>query len=301
MFPQMNDRFEAFVAPAKTQRSGWYLVLGLCLIVLFYFEFTFLIILVVSLFLGESIGFADTMMMLAKADTPILVMLTLSTFLGMAGAVTLTATVLRDRSPVSLIGHGAIFRNMLIAGAVLAAIAGIGTFFSLRFYEMVPNLPFWDWMKWMPLALPLLFVQISAEELIFRGYLQQELGARYSSPLIWILVPSLVFGALHWDTETFGDNAILIVIGTTLFGIFAADVTARTGNIGAAIGLHFTNNFFALFITSMQGDMTGMSLYLTPFDASNQDAVRTLLFWDIGSILSAYIIYLVVIRLKRDG
>ncbi len=298
-----NHKFDTFVAPAKAHKSGWLLVLGMVLIVLFYLEFMYLIVFLFSLVFG----FGDTipakfgwvMRLLATQDTPLAMVATLTTFIGMLGSVLLTAWVLRDRSPRSLLGKGPILRNMFIAGGILAALLLSGTVVMHQFLDMQPNLPLLTWLKWLPVALPLLFIQISAEELIFRGYLQQELAARYPGPMIWMLVPSLVFGALHWDSEQFGPNAWLLVVGTTLFGLFAADVTARTGNLGAAIGLHFVNNFFALFVTSIDGSMTGLSLFLTPFTPDNHAALRIVLLWDIGLVALAYGVYLAVMHLKR--
>lgn len=303
MLSLKNRKFDTFVAPARAHKSGWFLILGLVLIVLFYLEFMYLIVFLLSL----TIGVGDTligkvgwiMVLLSKQDTPLAMVTTLATFIGMIGAVLLTARVLRDRSPLSLLGRGPILRNMLIAGGILAVLILSGTFFMHQFFDIRPNLPLSTWVKWLPLTLPLLFIQISAEELIFRGFLQQELAARFPSPMIWLLVPSLVFGALHWDTEQFGPNAWLLVAGTALFGLFAADVTARTGNLGAAIGLHFVNNFFALFITAIDGSMTGLSLFLTPFTPDNHTALRMVLLWDIGLIALAYAVYLAVMRLKR--
>ncbi len=297
------DKFDSFVAPAKSPKSGWFLVLGLVLIVIFYLEFMYLIIFLLSFAIGVgdtlTAKFGWVMRLLASQDTPLAMVATLATFIGMAGSVLLTTRVLRERSPFGLLGKGPIFRNMLISGGILALMLTFSTIMAHLFFDMRPNLPLAVWFKWLPVALPLLFVQITAEELIFRGYLQQELAARYSSPKIWLLVPSLVFGALHWDTEQFGQNAWLLVVGTTLFGVFAADITARTGNLGAAIGLHFVNNFFALFVTAIDGSMTGLGLYLTPFTPDNHDLMRMLLLWDIGLVALAYGVYLAVIRLKR--
>ena len=46
------------------------------------------------------------------------------------------------------------------------------------------------WLSMLPVMLPLLFVQISAEEFVFRGYLQSHMAALTSHPIIWMGVPS---------------------------------------------------------------------------------------------------------------
>ena len=100
----------------------------------------------------------------------------------------------------------------------------------------------------------------AAEELLFRGYLTQALAARFRSPLAWALVPSLAFGALHWDGAAYGADAWLAVAAATAVGLALADVTARTGNLSAAIGLHFANNVAALLVVAMPGPTAALAL-----------------------------------------
>ena len=142
-------------------------------------------------------------------------------------------------------------------------------------------------------------MQVTAEELLFRGYLQQQLAARFRSPVIWLVLPSAAFGILHFDHGTFGNNAWLVVAATAVFGLIAGDVTARTGNIGAATGLHAANNFLALFLVAPDGYLTGTNLFVFPFHVSDAAAVRPFLVLDLLSLLAAYACYLGVIRWIR--
>lgn len=89
-------------------------------------------------------------------------------------------------------------------------------------------------------------------------------------------------------------------MSTALVGIFAADLTARTGNLGAAIGLHFTNNFFALCVLSLDGALSGVSLFVTPFQAGEVDALRPLLLTDLVFIGGIYAIYLGVMSRRAQ-
>ncbi len=141
---------------------------------------------------------------------------------------------------------------------------------------------FFDWLKWMPLALPMLLLQTSAEEIFFRGYLLQQLAARFSSRWIWMVLPSVLFGLGHYDSAELGDNAWLAVADTAIIGIVAADMTARTGTLGPAMAFHFINNFFAMFLMSVEGSMSGLALYAAPFDLGGRAMIRRypwLLIW----------------------
>ena len=118
---------------------------------------------------------------------------------------------------------------------------------------------------WLPLALPAILVQTAAEELAFRGYLMQGLAARFRSPLVWWLLPALLFGAAALEPgrvrrRTPGSSCS----PPPSIGLVLADVTARTGNLSAAIGLHFANNVIALLVVALPSPLAGLSLWLAP-------------------------------------
>lgn len=129
--------------------------------------------------------------------------------------------------------------------------------------------PTGEWLFGLVPALALILLQVSAEEVAFRGYLLQQLRARFRSPLIWAVLPALVFGALHFDPATYGlINAGAYVANAATMGTLAAFVTLRTGNLGAAIGLHFGNNAtIALF--GLEGELSGFSLYGIAMDPAS--------------------------------
>ncbi|WP_204416536.1 CPBP family intramembrane glutamic endopeptidase [Actibacterium sp. 188UL27-1] len=123
------------------------------------------------------------------------------------------------------------------------------------------------WVLLLPLTSVALLIQTGTEEVVFRGYLQQQLGARFRSPWLWLVAPSLAFGLLHWFNEP-GPNAWFIVVLVTLSGLSYADLTARTGTMGAAWALHLVNNFFAIAVVSVNDDWGGLALYVFDLDWS---------------------------------
>lgn len=127
--------------------------------------------------------------------------------------------------------------------------------------------PLGQWLLLLPVALLAILIQSGTEELFFRGYLQQQFGRLSSSRLIWLVLPSVLFGAGHYFSGYGPADGILYVIWATLLGLSCADLTARTGNIGAAVGLHLTNNAFAMLLVSMQDlQSSGLALILFPYD-----------------------------------
>jgi len=159
---------------------------------------------------------------------------------------------------------------------------------SLNF-DAAMNLDLSLWLSFLPLAVCGLLIQTGAEELAFRGYLQQQLAARFRTPIAWLILPSVVFGLVHLDPSRFGANAWLMVVAATMFGLVAADLTARTGSIGAAWGFHFANNCIAVLFLATEDTITGLSLYLTPYSASDSDLPVSLMLADVALLVVAWL------------
>lgn len=145
----------------------------------------------------------------------------------------------------------------------------------LLLLEPLRLIPEWDyltemrdpgqWAVMLPLGLAALLIQVGTEEVVYRGYLQQELAARTRSRLVWMVLPSLWFGLAHvGNGSTFGESA-LWMFWASLLGLACADLTARVGHIGPAVGLHLANNCFALFVVGVKDQpVSGLALFLYP-------------------------------------
>ncbi len=135
------------------------------------------------------------------------------------------------------------------------------------------------WLVMLPLALLVLIIQVGTEEIYFRGYLQQQLACLSRSRLVWMLVPSAMFGASHYGNGYGVADGTIWTVWATILGLACADLTARTGTLGAAIGLHLANNVFALLIVGVQGwPSSGLALFLyPPFDRASLDTSAAML------------------------
>lgn len=126
------------------------------------------------------------------------------------------------------------------------------------------------WLGLLPFAIIVIMIQVSTEELLFRGYLQQQFACLSSSPWVWMVLPSLLFGLWHFWNGNSLTEGLVYVFWATLLGLACADLTARTGNLGAAIGLHLANNFVAVMFIGTQGwPMSGLALILYPYQDPN--------------------------------
>ena len=140
--------------------------------------------------------------------------------------------------------------------------------------DFVANLPLDQWLYLLPFSLIAVLVQVSAEEIVFRGYVQQQIAARFKSPLIWMVLPSVLFALGHYLPDSAGENALLIAVWAGVFGIMMADLTARAGTLGPAIAVHLWNNVSAILIVSLPNDLSGLALYLAPFGMDDAAAMR---------------------------
>jgi membrane protease YdiL (CAAX protease family) len=300
-FPTVTGEFARFVAPARDRSALWQTGL---VVVGFVLAFILGSIIVTALFtavLGQEF-MRQVITPEGLGTTPMAVVFVLSTFVGVLAGAWITVRLVLRRPITSALGAAGapVLRNGILAAEIMALLAGLGVLYTFVTSDPVPHTPFFSWLAILPLAILLILIQVTTEELIFRGVIQQQLAARFNSPWIWMILPSVIFGALHYQPETLGENAWIACASTAMVGIFAADLTARTGNLGAAIGLHFTNNFFALCILSLDGALSGLSLFVTPFQAGEVAALRPLLLTDLVVICAIYVIYLIVVNRRAQ-
>ncbi|MBE9636090.1 CPBP family intramembrane glutamic endopeptidase [Salipiger mangrovisoli] len=236
---------------------------------------------------------------LHRADTP-LAMLVLLLSMGALGiGAMLAARVVHDRAPLTLIGPLPLalgqFLRVGLASALTALLGAALMIWALD-EPLEPGLPALRWLALLPLALVGILIQTSSEELLFRGYLQSQLAARLPQPWVWLTVPSALFALGHYAPGTYGGAAVSVAIWAFLFGLAAADLTARSGTLGPAIALHFTNNIVAMALVSPRGDMSGLALMRWPFGPSDTEALMRMLPVDLVTLLVSWLAARLVLR-----
>lgn len=282
--------FETFVAPARARPALWRLILGLALAVAVYAAIVALIFAAVWLLVVREPATASFEILLG-GDTPLSMLTVLATFSGMAAGVMLSARYLQKRRPGTLFGPRVrTLRHFVIASGTVLALLALSVGGWALFADPLPGLPLSTWLALLPFALLGVLVQTGAEELFFRGYLQQQLAARFASPLVWAVVPSTLFALAHFSPATTGANAWLVVAATGIFGLLAADLTARTGSIGAAWGFHFANNVTALLLVATEGTLTGLALFRTPYSADDATTMPLVLPLDMAIMILGWLL-----------
>jgi membrane protease YdiL (CAAX protease family) len=275
-----GDAFEAFVAPARRKAELWRFLAGLALVTVVYAAGLALVLAAVWALTGGGPAADGLLGRLAAAATPTAVVVLLFTFVGMGLGPALAARWLHGRPARTLLGAGWA-RGFGLGTAAAALVFALHALLVPAGYDPLPNTPLGLFLTFLPAALIGLAIQTGAEEVLFRGYMQGQLAARYDHWAVWMLLPSILFGALHWSPAA-GDAAPLIVASATLFGLIAADLTRATGSIGAAWGVHFANNCVAILIVGVDGQLSGLALWRTPFGLGDAEVLIPLIYRDMA-------------------
>ncbi|MFW8633443.1 CPBP family intramembrane glutamic endopeptidase [Cribrihabitans pelagius] len=285
---------EALVSAARERPQLWRLMLGLLLVALISFGLTVVLqAAVTELFPGPWLdGLAD-------GSNPAAMLVLLGSFGFLALGVAAAARLLHRRSFASVTGRlrplavqfGRVSLFLLGLGAVLMLLPpyGIGA-------PMTPNLPLPLWLGLLPLSVLAVLVQTGAEEILFRGYAQQALAARFRSRAVWLLGPSALFALGHYLPAEAGENALLIAAWAGAFGVLMADLTARAGTLGPAMAVHFFNNAAALLLFASPTSLNGLALYLVPFGMADSEGLRPWMAVDFALMLISWLAARLAIR-----
>lgn len=291
----MRAALDAFIAPARPRAALWRLAAGLCLIAA--------LLTGAALALGAAIGRLGYRLSANPVDalnTQGGALFALSTFLLWWVALGVALRLIHRRGVGSLLGPARPGRSRRFGLGLLAAgiFSGLGILAGAFFAGApaasgtVPGV----WALGAAAGVPLILLQTGAEEALFRGYILQQLAARFRSPLIWAVAPSLLFGLLHWNPAAPG-GVLPTILATTASGVILALVTARTGDLFAAWGLHFGVNLAAILLVAPPDYFVGLALLRWPAG----ETVAGLAWLDIGLMAALALIALRLSRSRRDG
>jgi len=289
------DPYEALIAPARAKASLLRLILGLVITALLYMLLLSLSWQVLLSVMGEA-WFEQTLQV-PDPSRPSQMFVMLGSFGFLTAAVSFTVWSLHHHSPLLLIGDFARARAQFLRTMIrLFALATVVAVITSNSSTLVQNLPLSQWLGLLPLSLAFLLIQVSAEELVFRGYLQSQLAALGLHRIVWIVIPSVIFGLLHYDPAVMGAAAPWMVLSTTLFGVIAADLTARSGTLGPAIAFHFVWNFYSIIFCGFSDYLGGLALFSYDFSITDEERLISLVPYDAAFLLLAYLTMRIALR-----
>ncbi len=140
-------------------------------------------------------------------------------------------------------------------------------FFIISYYENPTN---FQW-NFEPKAFATLFLiaivlvplQTTAEELFFRGYLMQGFGQIFKHRIFPLLITSLLFGFMHFGNPEIDKLGPLLIVSYVSMGFFFGIITLMDEGLELALGYHAGNNLLiSLLVTSDWTAFQTNSLFL---------------------------------------
>ncbi len=288
--------YEVLAAPGREKPEIWRLVVGIVLCLIVMIAGQGILIAIYGFALGSH---GDAMMQMGLLDTPGAMIAALLGIACFIPGVMLALRWLHKRRFWGVIGDPV--RTLKLGARVAAYAAAIQLLLMLPAVvfaeeELILNTPPMLWLVLLPIGALVVLLQTSAEEIFFRGYIQSQMAARFQSPIIWMGIPAIIFAIGHYAAVMYGDNAAMVAVWAGLFGLLAADLTARTGSLGPAMGLHFMNNALVILFVSMDGPMSGLSLYVLPFSAQDAEEVAKVMPLDFVALGVSWLAARVAVR-----
>lgn len=274
MIPQ-SPAFHAYIEPARAHGTWWRVLLGVPFILGTWFAVSMGLVALVSMGALAPLGLEPQTAMAIGSGGRMMppggVVVFLLTFLGLWAGLWVAVRLIHRR-PFGTLFHPARRRpgaHTMLRGAVLVlAFHAI----SLTVYAVVvglparTDLPLSLWAVWVVPIVLCIAMQATSEELLMRGYLLQQFAVWSRNPIIWAVIPSVIFAALHYDPEMEAGILWRMLVHILIFAFIAAALVWRTGGLGAAMGLHIANNILAICAVGMEGSALGFELWLFPAD-----------------------------------
>ena len=247
----------------------------------------FLITLATSVLLFPLLLVYPTTSVLSAAPAPLVLVVTLLPFAAVHLTLALSLLFLHRRPLRSLVSPGGAFRwrFLFLAGGAWLVLCGLVDGVQ---YLIDPSIYRWSFdaarfWPYLAVALLLLPVQTSAEELVFRGYLTQAFGLRARSLWVPLLAPALLFGLLHAANPEVAAYGWQFVMPQYLgIGLLLGWVTLRSQGLEIALGLHLANNLYTgLGVGLPQGALPSATL----FTVENLDPMLNLILIFLAGLI----------------
>lgn len=253
----------AYLDLAKLGKNHWWrYVLGVLLIVLMWQGVGLLPTVALAIWVGldqnDTTLFNTETLLFEGLPTEVIFADFMGMFLFLWLGVFLVVRFLHDRpfwslfTPLQRLNWRRVLQGALVFAAIYLA---VGVIMEWLFptpaedieYVLQPS----KFLAFLPLALLLIPIQTSAEELLFRGYFMQGLGLIMNR---WgvALVSSVLFALPHLlNPEVLDANLWIAFLPYWIIGLLLALITLRDGTLELALGVHASNNLMAFLLVTV--------------------------------------------------
>ena len=120
-------------------------------------------------------------------------------------------------------------------------------------------------IPYLLVAFTLIPIQTTAEEVFYRGWIQQRLENGRRSIWLISIIGGFLFALPHLGNPEVSGNLLLPVLGYGSTGFMFTWVTMRDRSMGLAVGAHAANNILAgLLVSSADSALPAASIWVTP-------------------------------------
>jgi membrane protease YdiL (CAAX protease family) len=156
-------------------------------------------------------------------------------------------------TPLEKIDWKKYFRGLFLMFLIASFFAVIDSLFSPGTYQFV-----FQWNTFLPfllLALVLVPIQASTEELLFRGYVMQGIGQLVRNRWVVVVLSSVLFMLPHLSNPEATPSPALAATVYIFVGVFLAVITLKSHSLELAMGAHTGMNLFNVFLGSSADQM----------------------------------------------
>jgi uncharacterized protein len=181
----------------------------------------------------------------------------MATFVAFLLGINMAVTQIHRRPLVTLITPGRPV-NWRRVGQGAAVWVGLAAAISLVETLLFPGRLTWsfDSMRFLPFAVMAVFLiplQTTAEELFFRGYVLQGAGLLIRNAIVLSVLSGVLFMLPHFANPEVAANFWAVMGFYFAFGAAMAFVTLRDNSLELALGAHAGNNLFAALFVNFEG------------------------------------------------
>jgi membrane protease YdiL (CAAX protease family) len=160
------------------------------------------------------------------------------------------------------------FSREVLIGALVMSLLLLGTGLPDFIFNNDSYTWSFDAAKFFPyflVAFTLIPLQTTAEEVFYRGWIQQRLENGRRSIYLVSVIGGVLFALPHLGNPEVSGNLLLPILGYGSTGFMLTWVTMRDQSMGLAVGAHAANNILAgLIVSSTDSALPSASIWVTP-------------------------------------
>ena len=147
--------------------------------------------------------------------------------------------------------HSFDWKRVLISFFLILSVLSITTFFEIYYSDSyIWSFDFSKFWVLVIIALLIIPIQTTIEELIFRGYLMQGLKMKIGSNKHAVILSGIMFGLMHLgnpEIAAIGNHVLLYYVAS---GVFLGLLAMYDNGLELSIGYHAANNIFMALLIS---------------------------------------------------